>query len=170
MICFEASAAFRHRCQVAEASQTIQPRIEITHPSIKKAGCRSLGGQARPAIGFLPESYHIGVFALKILSRSAVVFVRHQSEINAPMIKSRIEGWDMSDVKRCLIATVQAQPEAASYEAIMRALLAVRPGRPVQASGNHAAVRLGFLKGRIEVPEELPCQGVDDSFHGLDQE
>lgn len=76
----------------------------------------------------------------------------------------------MLDIKRRLIATVQAQPETASYEAIMRALLAVRPSVPVQGGGDQAPARLGFLRGQIEVPEELPCQGIDDAFYGVGQD
>lgn len=34
LMCFEADAAFCHRCLVAEASQTIQPRFCITHLSM----------------------------------------------------------------------------------------------------------------------------------------
>tara|TARA_R100000656_G_scaffold67910_2_gene51353 strand:+ start:6589 stop:6786 length:198 start_codon:yes stop_codon:yes gene_type:complete len=63
----------------------------------------------------------------------------------------------MSDQKRRLIAVVQAQPEEASYEDIMKALLMVGPAAP-HSHEDHpvGSSRLGFLRGQIELPEEWP--------------
>lgn len=63
----------------------------------------------------------------------------------------------MSDPKRRLIAVVQAQPEEASYEDIMKALLMVGPDAPRNHEDHPAgSSRLGFLRGQIQLPEEWP--------------
>ena len=63
----------------------------------------------------------------------------------------------MSDQKRRLIAMVQAQPEEASYEDIMKALLMVGPAAPRNHEDHPVGSgRPGFLRGQIELPEEWP--------------
>lgn len=42
LICFEADASFCHRRLVAEASQKIQPRLQIDHLSVKKEPAAAL--------------------------------------------------------------------------------------------------------------------------------
>lgn len=72
----------------------------------------------------------------------------------------------MSDPKRRLIAIVEAQPEESSYQDIMKALLAAGPGTPLHEDSDPAArpARLGFLQGRIAMPEEWPDGKESDAF------
>ena len=72
----------------------------------------------------------------------------------------------MSNPERRLIATVEAQPEESSYEDIIKALLAARPGAPLHEDSKPAArpTRLGFFQGRIALPEEWPDGKESDAF------
>lgn len=72
----------------------------------------------------------------------------------------------MSDQNRRLIAMVQRQLEECSYEDIIKALLAARPGAPLHEDGDSAArpARLAFLQGRMALPEEWADGKESDGF------
>ena len=78
------------------------------------------------------------------------------------------ERWDMSDLRRRLIATIQAQPEEASYEDILKTLLAAEP----DASGDPAdrSSRLGFLRRQIEMPKAWLGAEESDAFYPSEKE